>query len=238
MEGMGPPAKGDVEPMRSSQNAEHRHRNPGEPMNHDRFAPASTVEHPTARPRLHAGHCPIRADQHGLSLVELCIALAILAVVLGFGLLSPGSLNAGRLGTIASTLQAHLNLARSEAIKRGQRTAICKSSDGQSCATTGNWSQGWIVFEDSNNNAQLDPQERVIQVSGKLPADIVFQGNLTVSRYISFRPDGSPAHASGAFQAGTLLLCQKSATATRSHSLIMSATGRTRLQSDPAASCA
>jgi type IV fimbrial biogenesis protein FimT len=174
----------------------------------------------------------------GLSVIELCVTLAILVALARAALPNLAFLQKARLPSIALTFQAHLNLARSEAIKRGHRTALCKSADGQTCTAAGPWSQGWLVFEDADNNAQRDSGESILQVGTRLPQDIVLTGNLTVDRYISFTPEGSPALLSGAFQAGTVSICQRSAAPTQGHALVMSSTGRTRIRSATVSACA
>lgn len=55
----------------------------------------------------------------------------------------------------ARTLTSALNLARSEAIKRGRDVVICPSEDGTDCADDA-WSSGWIVFVDANGDADGD----------------------------------------------------------------------------------
>ena len=55
-----------------------------------------------------------------------------------------------------------MSLARSEAIKRNQRVAICPSDDGEQCS--GNqYENGWIVFVDgnSNNSREVNTEELI-----------------------------------------------------------------------------
>ena len=63
-----------------------------------------------------------------------------------------------------------LQFARSEAIKRGQFVTMCASSTGGAClgANTTNWSPGWIVFTDTNNNDAVDGSESVIRIQAAL----------------------------------------------------------------------
>jgi type IV fimbrial biogenesis protein FimT len=48
-----------------------------------------------------------------------------------------------------------LNLARSEALKRGTRVTVCASTDQTTCDTN-DWAQGWIVFSDRDADQVLD----------------------------------------------------------------------------------
>lgn len=83
--------------------------------------------------------------QHGFTLVELMITLAVFAVLLAIMVPSYSDMTLGsKLRSQANDLVAGAVLARSEAIKRNQQVSLCASSNGTSC--TGTWSQGWIVI--------------------------------------------------------------------------------------------
>jgi len=67
-----------------------------------------------------------------------------------------------------------LNLARSEAIKRGTNVAICASNDGLDCDEDA-WSEGWLVFVDTNGDADgtsgsVDVNDPIIRVFDTLGA--------------------------------------------------------------------
>ena len=83
--------------------------------------------------------------QHGVTLVELMVALGILSLLLYVAV--PSFREAGlpsQLRTMANNVVAATQIARSEAIKRNAPVQLCVSSDGQTCGN-GNWRQGWIV---------------------------------------------------------------------------------------------
>lgn len=97
----------------------------------------------------------------GFTLVELMIAVAIVAVVLGLALPGFQQLSTTtRLTNYANELSSAIYLARSEAIKRNQDVRLCATSDGSSCATEGGWEGGWLILDASNNvlasRAQLE----------------------------------------------------------------------------------
>ena len=99
----------------------------------------------------------------GTTLVELLVVLAIAAIVLSMSAPSFHSLIASmRLKAVSELMVAHLHFARSEAIKRNARVVLCKSTDGKQCVSMGGWEQGWIVFHDANDNAQVDSQETIL----------------------------------------------------------------------------
>ena len=91
----------------------------------------------------------------GFTLIELMVVLVIVGVILMVAL--PGFRNvtlATRLTNYANELVASVYLARGEAIKRNSNIRLCASADGENCATSGGWAQGWIV---------LDPNDVVLK---------------------------------------------------------------------------
>ena len=51
-----------------------------------------------------------------------------------------------RLAATANSLHGSIQIARSEAIKANAPVTLCASADGLTCATAGDWDQGWIVL--------------------------------------------------------------------------------------------
>lgn len=87
--------------------------------------------------------------QKGFTLIELVITVSILALVMALALPSfkTSVANNKSLGAGGELVTA-LNMARSEAIKRGGYATVCASSDGATCLAAGNWAKGWLVFAD------------------------------------------------------------------------------------------
>ena len=103
----------------------------------------------------------------GLTLIELMITLAIAGVLIATAAPSMREfIQNNRSATQINELQATLNLARSEAIKRNSNITICRSNDGTSCA--GNWQDGWIVFIDDDFDGTVDESDEVLRVHGGL----------------------------------------------------------------------
>jgi len=48
-----------------------------------------------------------------------------------------------------NSLAAHLEYARSEALRRVQTITVCPSRDGRHCRLDGDWHRGWIIFTDA-----------------------------------------------------------------------------------------
>jgi type IV fimbrial biogenesis protein FimT len=183
-------------------------------------------------------HAPLRR-QRGVSLVEILITCAILAGIAGMALPAiqwvTGSM---RLTATANELLAHLHLARSESIKRNGRVALCKSINGEACASGGGWQQGWIVFHDRNGNGVRDVGEVLVQKAAGAQDSLRVSGNATLARYVSFVPSGETQTPGGGFQAGTITLCHASAGRTEARQIIVSAVGRPRVHKTTVAACA
>jgi type IV fimbrial biogenesis protein FimT len=142
-----------------------------------------------------------------------------------------------RLADHAGILLADLQLARSEAIKRNARVALCKSPDGAACRNTGGWEQGLIVFHDANNNGRREAAEEVLHRTAPLQGDFLMRGNQPVRDYVSYGATGVTRLEAGGFQAGTITVCRRSAGATETRQVIVNAAGRPRVQKAAADSC-
>jgi len=104
--------------------------------------------------------------EHGVTLIELMVTIAIVAVVLAVGVPNFRILLVGnRLAGVTNEFMGTLNYARSEAVKRGTTVSVCASSDGTAC--TGAWSDGWLVFvnNDNDNPAAVDAGEPPLRAS-------------------------------------------------------------------------
>ena len=174
----------------------------------------------------------------GYSLVEMMFALVL--VVLVQALATPaisGIVNSSRVNTGAEAIFNSLLLARSEAVKRNGKVVVCKSAMGNGCSLSGDWQQGWIVFHDANNNATLDAGETILHREAGLSSQVRISGNGPVKNYVSYGPLGRTSLASGAFQAGTLTACIRSAGQVQARQVVINSSGRARLARDKVDDC-
>jgi type IV fimbrial biogenesis protein FimT len=180
-----------------------------------------------------------RPLQCGATVTELTVGLGIAAGAAALAVPSVQDyLHAAKLVSVSNELLADLHLARSEALMRNRRVALCKSADGVQCAGQGGWQQGWIVFQDENNNGEVDPGEETIAAHAALEGSMRLSGNQPVAKYISFTALGATKLTGGSFQAGTLTLCRASAVPTPSRQVILNSVGRPRVQRATVPACA
>ncbi len=134
-------------------------------------------------------------NEFGFTLIELMAAIAIAAIVLTIAIPSfIETVKNNRLTVVANDFVTTVNIARSESVKRGQRVTICKSSDGATCIASGDWSQGWIVFNNPNNNAAVDggSGEAIIRLHSAFQQGITIIGStVALASRFSYLPNGT-----------------------------------------------
>lgn len=180
----------------------------------------------------------LQGREAGSTLIETLVVLGMMVVLMGIALPSMSSMiTSYRALTLVNAFLSSLNFARSEAIKRNSRAVLCKSVDGLSCAEQGGWEQGWLLFHDVNNNAELDAGETVIERQGAVSGGLRLTGNTPVASYVSYSASGSAKLTSGAFQAGTFTLCRVPDAGAEVRTIVLSSTGRARTTKGVAGDC-
>lgn len=91
----------------------------------------------------------------GFSLIELMVALAVLAVLTS--LAAPnmmGLVRDSRLSAQSDALVTALNLARMEAVQKRKVVKLCPAegaaNEADACSATNTWGNGWLIMEGSN----------------------------------------------------------------------------------------
>ncbi len=171
-----------------------------------------------------------RGSAEGLTLVELMIVLAVLAVSLSVGTpLFQDQIHSNRLRAEASRFLGAINLARSEAVMRNVAVSICPSAmaiTGQA-KCSGAYSGGWIVYANADRDKVVDADaDEVLQVFEGLPSGYRLtnrSGKTMAFELINYLPDGS-SHSSR-----TLMFCSPQGTSQPSLSIVINIVGRARL---------
>lgn len=131
----------------------------------------------------------LRTAAAGFTLIELIIAVALVAILIGVAAPSVRDFMSGvQLTGIANDLYTDLNLARSEAVKRDVRMTMCPSKNGLDCDDGGAWTDGWVVVVDANGDGKADSATDVLKRGYALTG----QATLTLSggTKASFGPTG------------------------------------------------
>jgi type IV fimbrial biogenesis protein FimT len=179
--------------------------------------------------------CAVPVHCTGLTLIELLMATAVLALLVVF---APGAyadwMAAQQVANEAHLLAETLQLARSEAIKHGYRVNVCKSADGQHCDAHAAWQSGWIVYADENRSGDVDEEESVIRRERAAPEGVGISANHPVADYVSYTPLGHARMLNGALQMGTFVVCKRGQQAIH---VVLANGGRARIEKtrDPCA---
>ncbi|WP_353393985.1 GspH/FimT family pseudopilin [Hydrogenophaga sp. 5NK40-0174] len=169
--------------------------------------------------------------QTGFTLVEVMVAVCVLAILLGVAIPRFERLiEKARLKSIGADFLVDLQLARSEAIVRGRRVALCAAASSEACSPKGDWTSGWMLFVDSNNNGSREIGELVLRYHTAVPPGWRVAGNRPVSRYISYNGLGATRLTSGAFQAGTVTVCKIASNSKEAIKVVINSVGRPRME--------
>lgn len=150
----------------------------------------------------------------GYTLIELMSMLAVVSILVSVGLpLMNVFFESNRMISNSNDLVAGLNIARSEAIKQQIRVTLCQSANTTSCSGTGQWEDGWIVFQDANGNASVDVGERVLRLSAGASGNQVTirssDASNLIANSVTFTSRGLPKALNGAAQTGTFRICDR-----------------------------
>jgi type IV fimbrial biogenesis protein FimT len=163
--------------------------------------------------------------EEGFTLTELLVVMGIVAILLGIGVPSYRYItNSYRMSAEVNGLLGDLQFARGEAIKEGQMITACVSRDGANCdAGSTTWQEGWIVFQDLNNDQTVDPGDTVLRVQTTFGGTDTFIADNGVSS-VTFNREGF-ATAVGGFPSATVTLHDQTASLAWTRCLYITSTG-------------
>jgi len=167
----------------------------------------------------------------GFTLLEMLVVLALVAA----GMLATHSwllptLQKNRLQGAATQLLRALNLARSEAILRGEPVSLCPSRMHETGLPVceGSYEQGWMLFTNPDRNGEFDStSDEILQVYAPLRRGVTLtnrSGSRAVREAIHYLPSGA-AHRNH-----TLMFCSDSAKKWGDISIVLNVVGRPRVQ--------
>lgn len=144
----------------------------------------------------------------GFTLVELLCTLTIAAVVMAYGIpYLTGIIRQNQLTTFANTFVSSLNMARSEAIRRGVHVSVRQVDSNSFTKQTplANWEDGWDVFVDNNANGKYDASggDLLIKTFPGLLPHYTIRGNSPFAAKVTFNPSGGSG-------SGRIVICEDS----------------------------
>jgi type IV fimbrial biogenesis protein FimT len=138
----------------------------------------------------------------GMTIIELMMTMAVFAILLTVGVPSFITMTKNnRLATETNLLVSHINLARSEAVKRGVRVILCRSADPSanppSCGGTANtWTTGWLVFASGDANTTYQAATDTLLKLGNPPGGVVaIKANAASNVNLEYNADGTTNEA-------------------------------------------
>ena len=136
----------------------------------------------------------------GFTLIELMITIALLGILLALALPSfSDMIRRTAVSSAASSLSVALATARSEAVKRGRNVSVCKSTNGSTCVTSGDWSTGWVIYATAGTP---------IKVFEAPSGGLAMTGSTSIVNVVTFTATGGTTLAS----VGTITVCKSGQT--------------------------
>lgn len=125
----------------------------------------------------------------GFTVLECLVALAIAALLMTLAVPAWRGLAAEwRLRAATGALHSTLLQARHEAIHAGIAVLVCPGSALHGCQDNA-WDGGWIGFQDTNGNRQLDADETLLRMEPAWPN--VNAASSAARRRLRFLPNGT-----------------------------------------------
>lgn len=164
----------------------------------------------------------------GFSLIEVLVVLAIAAVLLGVGVPNLQQyVVTSRLASTSNEFFTALNVARSEAVRRGAQVTLITNG----AANSRDWTLGWTMFVDTDRDGALSAGEEVIRVGAALEVPMTMYGSTNFATSVAFDSSGRLTSGGGTFVicSGATLVVGGQA---RSRAVVVNSAGRARIAFD------
>lgn len=129
----------------------------------------------------------------GLTLIELLVTLAVLAIGLTMGVPAMhGLIEAQRVRAVMFQLASDMAMARSTAVTRRSQVVLCPGTPEAGCRSDSQWNGGWILFEDDDKDRQPGSAADVLRVVQPLPDGLMVSSS---RNYLRYQRDGRSANS-------------------------------------------
>ncbi len=162
--------------------------------------------------------------QSAFSLLELVLTVAVAAIVIALAIPTFGdTLAKQRQRAEIDALFRAVHHAKKASVVRNQVVTLCATRDGEQCANSADWSNGWMMFENSDRDSppMRDPGEPKLRYQA-VHSDIEISSN---RRNYTLRSTQRRATN------GTLVVCDRTGRVPP-RALVVSFTGRPRVASE------
>ncbi len=172
-------------------------------------------------------------QESGFTLVELFIAVTVMALLLSVGIPSfQATVNNNRRTAQVNEFVTSLTLARSEALKRGNAVTVCRASNFSAavptCGNGNGWEDGWVVFNDENGDGSPNNAIDVLRLSEPVQGNnITLRGEANVATRVLYAATGRVgAPTAGNATIGNIVWCDARGAGDNARVINIAATGR------------
>ena len=134
------------------------------------------------------------------------IGIAAILMSVAIPSLTAFKMNAARSAAL-NELVSGIHLARSTAVTRNARVAVCASTNSADCSVSATWEDGWIAFVDNDSDQTVDTGETVLLASEAMQDITVDSADFPNS--FTFRPNGRIMSNNIATNSGEFTFCDR-----------------------------
>lgn len=164
-------------------------------------------------------------NSSGLTLIELLLALGIVAILSTVGIPSFNHLiKKNRTDAVIKQLVTVLNYSRTLAVGRNTTITACLSNDGVNCQKDN--ADQFIVFQDNNFNKTIDADELIQIFQFDVEKDSLLLKVSAGRNYLRFRSNGA------VIEYGRIQYCPKSKSEQYAQQVVINSVGRLRPAND------